>query len=202
MNIKAIITDYGGVLVKMIDEKPRQQLVERTGVPLKEIYRLIFNTEASIQATLGEITCDQLWETVRAALNLPEANLPDFIAQFWSADGLNQGMITYLRSLRSRYKVGLLSNAADDLRLMLIERWQIADLFDDMVISAEVHLAKPDKRIYELACARLGVLPSEAVFIDDILANVEGARRAGLHGVQYHNDEQAIAEVNRILSQG
>ena len=200
MNIQAIITDYGGVLVKMVDETPRHELAERVGVPLKEIYRLIFNTQSSIQATLGEISNDQHWENIRRSLKIPPQDLPGFITQFWSADGLNTVMVETLRSLRPQYKVGLLSNTADNLRGMLIQRWKIDNLFDDMVISAEVHLAKPDARIYRLACARLGVLPGEAVFIDDLAENAEGARQAGLHAIQYQNDEQVTAELGRFTA--
>jgi len=201
MNIKAIITDYGGVLVKMVDETPRHRLAEKVGVPLKEIYRLIFDTDSAIQATLGEITCDQHWENVRAALKVPSPELPAFIRQFWSADGLNIVMINALRSLRSNYKVGLLSNAADDLRSVLVDRWKIDGLFDDMVISAEVHLAKPDRRIYQQACERLDVLPNEAVFIDDMRENVEGARQAGLHAIQYQNDEQVLTDIRNYIEE-
>jgi len=202
MSIKAIISDYGGVLVKMVDETARFILAEQAGLPLKEIYRLVFESESASQAALGEITNDQHWENVRAAMRLPPAQLPGFITKFWSVDGLNTVFVNYLRSERSRYHIGLLSNAADDLRGMLIDRWKIADMFDDMIISAEVHLVKPDGRIYHLACSRLNVQPDEAVFIDDMPENVEGARAAGLSAIQYRTNEQVFADLDQILKQG
>ncbi len=202
MTIKAIITDYGGVLVKMVDEAPRHRLAEKVGMPLSDIYHLVFDSTSSIQASLGEITYDQHWENVRDGMGLPPAELQDFIDRFWSADRLNTELVDYLRSRRSRFRIGLLSNAADDLRSKLIDLWKIADLFDHMVISAEVHQAKPDARIYRLACARLDVQPGEAIFIDDMPENVEGARLAGLHPIQYRSNEQLIAEIKKILKQG
>ena len=92
----------------------------------------------------------------------------------------------YIRKLHPRYKVGLLSNAWDDLRQTLHERWNIDGLFDEMIISAEVKMVKPDPRIFHLAVERLGVQPAEAIFIDDIAENVEAARREGLFAIQYH----------------
>jgi epoxide hydrolase-like predicted phosphatase len=154
----------------MVDETPRQQLAERYGIQLQRISSLIFDTEASIQAALGEITMEHHWHAIHE-------------------------LVDYLPSLRERYTLGLLSNANDDLRPMLIERWQIAGLFDDMIISAEVGLMKPDRRIYELAVNRLGVQPDEAVFIDDLPVNVEGARIAGLQAIQYLNNQQVITEL-------
>ena len=199
MPIKASLFDYGGVLIQMVDETPRQQLAERYGIPLKRISSLIFNTEASIQAALGEITMEHHWRTVHEILHIPPAERTEFIRQFWAADGLSRELVDYLSSLREHYILGLLSNANDDLRPMLIERWQIAGLFDDMIISAEVGLMKPDRRIYELAVNRLGVQPDEAVFIDDLPVNVEGPRIAGLQAIQYLNNQQVITELGNRL---
>ena len=112
---------------------------------------------------------------------------------------MNRELVETLPSLRERYRLGLLSNANDDLRQMLTERWQITDQFDDMIISAEVGLLKPDRRIYELAVSRLGVQPDEAVFIDDMPVNVEGARIAGLQAIQYLNNQQVIEDLESIL---
>jgi epoxide hydrolase-like predicted phosphatase len=199
MPIQAILFDYGGVLVQMVDETPRQQLADRYGIPLKSIYNLLFDTEASIQAALGEISMEHHWRAIHEILHIPPGERAEFIRQFWAADGLNRELAETLPSLRERYCLGLLSNANDDLRQMLTERWQISGLFDDMIISAEVGLLKPDRRIYELAVSRLGVQPDEAVFIDDMPVNVEGARIAGLQAIQYLNNSQVIEELENLL---
>ncbi len=199
MPIKAILFDYGSVLVQMVDESPRLQLAERYGIPLRRISNLLFDSEASILAALGEISIEHHWRAIHEILHVPPEERLEFIRLFWSADALNSELVDYLSTLREHYLVGLLSNAFDDLRPMLIERWQIADLFDDMIISSEVGLLKPDRRIYELAVSRLGVQPSEAVFIDDIPVNVEGAHNAGLHAIQYINNHQVIVELEEML---
>jgi HAD superfamily hydrolase (TIGR01509 family) len=202
MPIKAILFDYGSVLVQMVDETPRQLLAERYGVPLKRIYNLLFDTEASIQAALGEISMEHHWRAIHEILRVPPGERPEFTRQFWSADAVNRELVDYLPSLREHYRLGLLSNANDDLRTMLTERWRIADLFDDMIISTEVGLLKPDPRIYELSIRRLDVQPDEAVFIDDMPVNVEGARNSGLHAIQYLNNNQVIGELEGLLEVG
>ena len=135
MPIKAIIFDYGSVLVQLVDETPRQQLADRYGIPLKRIYSLIFDTEASIQAALGEISMEHHWRAIHGILRIPPGERAEFVRQFWSADGLNRDLVETLPSLRERYRLGLLSNANDDLRQMLTERWQINGLFDDLIDS-------------------------------------------------------------------
>lgn len=79
--------------------------------------------------------------------------------------------------LRGRTKLGLLSNAGPDLRQML---GPAAGLFDDIVISAEVGMRKPQPEIFELVLGRLGVQSNQALFIDDLQRNVDAARQAGL----------------------
>jgi len=199
MPIKAIFLDYGGVLSQMVDEAPRLELAERYGVSLSRIYNLLFDTQAAIQAALGEITNEHHWHAIYEILRVPPEERDEFYRQFWSADGLNQELVDHLPLLHERYKLGLLSNANGDLRQVMNERWHIAGLFDGMIISAEVGLLKPDRRIYELAVNSLGVQPDEAVFIDDMLPNVEGARVAGWHAIQYFNNRQMLSELESLV---
>ena len=119
--------------------------------------------------------------------------------QFWSADDLNRELIGFIRTqLRSHYKLGLLSNAWDDLRTVLTERWNIIHDFDDVIISAEIGDAKPNPSIYRLTLERLGIAPDEAVFVDDMPANVEGAQALGIHAIQFVENDQLFADLKQL----
>jgi putative hydrolase of the HAD superfamily len=85
------------------------------------------------------------------------------------------------------------------MRQVLTERWKIADAFDELIISAEVGIAKPDPRIYHLALERLGVAAGEAVFVDDFLENIDAAQALGLHTVHFRNPDQARTELDHLL---
>jgi epoxide hydrolase-like predicted phosphatase len=125
--------------------------------------------------------------------------MSNFLEKYWSADDVNWRLLDYIRSLHPRYKVGLLSNAWDDLRQTMHNRWDIDGLFDQMIISAEVGIVKPDPRIFHLAVERLGVQPSDAVFIDDMLVNVQAARKEGLAAIHFQNNDQTLAELQPLL---
>jgi 2-haloacid dehalogenase len=77
---------------------------------------------------------------------------------------------------------------------------KFADAFDDMVISAEIGIAKPDVRIYQAAMQNLHVLPPESIFLDDTLRNVEAARNIGMHAIHFVQPGQAIAELKTLLA--
>jgi HAD superfamily hydrolase (TIGR01509 family) len=199
--IRAVILDFGGVLVRMVDDRPRQRLAHRLGIPFSQIDNLVFYSESAQKASLGEISVGMHWEAVRKGLGVQPQDMPAFLEQYWSADDVNWVLLDFIRGLRPRYKVGLLSNAWDDLRQTLHERWNIDGLFDELIISAEVKMVKPDPRIFHLAVDRLEVQPVEAVFIDDIAENVEAAKREGLRAILYNDYQKTVDELTKYLSQ-
>ncbi|MEW5872178.1 MAG: HAD family phosphatase [Chloroflexota bacterium] len=200
MGIRAVIWDMGGVLVRTEDQTPRQQLAERLGVSLDELYHLVFGSERALQTSLGKKTTRQHWSEVGQALGLssPE-EISGIERDFFAGDRIDMELVDYIRGLRPRYKTGLLSNAYDDLRHMLERVWGIADAFDDLVISAEVGVVKPDPAIYRLALERLGVRPGEAVFVDDFARNVAAAQAEKMHAIHFQNPAQARQELEQLL---
>jgi glucose-1-phosphatase len=199
---RAVIFDFGGVLVRMVDDRPRLRLAQQLGIPLSQLDHLVFFSDSAQKASKGEITISMHWETVRRVLGIQPEDMGSFLQQYWSADDVNWELLDYIHKLHPGYKVGLLSNAWDDLRKTMHERWNIDGLFDEMIISAEVKLVKPDPRIFRLAVERLGVLPTQAIFIDDIVENIEAARKEGLIAIQFQDTQKTLEELNRCLIGG
>jgi epoxide hydrolase-like predicted phosphatase len=199
MPIYAAIFDLGGVLVRTEERAPRAALAARLGMSYDELVQLIFDSQSAWKASLGEITAAQHWEAIRATLDLSPDQLQGIRRDFFGGDRLDEALVSFIRALRPRFKTGLLSNAWSDLRHYLENHWHVTDAFDDLVISAEVGLAKPDAHIYRLAVERLAVAPEQAVFVDDYLENVNGARAAGLYAIQFQGLEQSRAELDRII---
>ncbi len=199
MSIRAVIFDMGGVLVRTEDKAPRTRLAERYGLTYAEIDDLVFNSETSGRATVGEISAREHWKFVCSSLNYPPERYQELFAEFYAGDALDLELVNYIRSLRPRYKTAMLSNAHDDLRAYLIEHWGIEDAFDEIFVSAELGLRKPDARIYQAALKSLQVKPEEALFVDDVLENVEAARSLGMQAVQFHSSQQVRAEINARL---
>ena len=198
MSIRAVIFDLGGVLVRLEDDEPRAALSLRVGKTTAELEKIVFG-KTSIQASLGKITARQHWQAVMRALDLPESDLEQTYAQFFGGDKVDNALIDYIRSLRPHYKTALLSNAWDDLRQLLHDTWQIEDAFDEIFISAELKIAKPQAEIYRLALETLGVAPQEALFIDDTEKNVIAARALGMHGIYFEDKAAVQAELERLL---
>jgi len=199
MSIHAVIFDLGGVLVRTDDRLPRTRLAESLGMSYAELSALVFEGPSARQATLGQISEQEHLEATCLALKKPASEWQTFREAFFAGDGIDNELVDFIRRLRPKYKTGILSNAWSGVRQWLTEFWRIMDAFDEAVLSAEVGLMKPDPRIYALALQQLGVLPAEAVFVDDFNENVEAARRLGLHAIRFLNRAQALAELKLVL---
>jgi epoxide hydrolase-like predicted phosphatase len=196
MAIKAVIWDLGGVIVRTEDMAPRDSLATRLGLSREEINRIVFEADERNSAQLGEINGDDHMQTVSVKLGL---SMPEFRQTFFGGDRLDEELVAYIRGLRPKRKTALLSNALSNLRNFLTQQWKIEDAFDVIVISAEEGLLKPNPAIYELALERLGVNADEAVFIDDLEANVQGARNVGIFGIHFQTRTQALGELQTLL---
>lgn len=111
----------------------------------------------------------------------------------------NEPLFEYIRDIISpAYHVGLLSNAGANWLHTLFEPWQVA-LFDQAVLSYELGIVKPHPAMYETIAMRLGVLPEEAVFVDDRIEFVTGAQTVGMQAIQYQDMSQMRTELEGIL---
>ena len=197
---QAIIFDFGGVLMRTEDKEPRTQLAHSLGRSYTQLEEVVFNGPSELPAALGELSAGQHWSSVAKTLQIAETQIPSFQEAFWGGDRMDTQLVDRIRRLKQHYRTALLSNAWSDLRDFLVNRWKIADAFDQMVISAEVGLVKPDQRIYHLVLERLQVPAQAAIFLDDVMENVEAARSVGLTAIQFRSADQALTELDQIVN--
>jgi len=110
-------------------------------------------------------------------------------------------MIAVVQHLRGRLKLGSITNnvARDEPAVKRTAGLDIQGLFDVVVESSIVGLRKPDPAIYHMACALLGVEPREAVFLDDLGANLKGAKALGITTIKVDETHSAIDELEEAL---
>ncbi len=197
--ISVVFWDLGGVLVRTEDRSKRERWEQRFGMEPRQLDRLIFGSDAGRKASVGEYSVEEVWEWVRQELELNQEEGQQLTRDFWQGDDLDEDLVAYVRGLRPRFQTGLISNAWLELRDLLENHWHIDDAFDDLVISAEVGLAKPDPAIYKLALERLKVEADRTIFVDDFSHNIAAAAEIGMHAVHFANPNQAIADVDQLI---
>lgn len=138
-----------------------------------------FDEDAWLQFSTGRKDRPEFWGSVCAGFGVP----PDsaIAAAVWThlfeAPTVRTALVEIVRRLRGRVRLGLLSNAGPELRQLVAP---VAELFDGIVISAEVGLRKPEPAVFQLALEQLEAKPAETLFVDDLRRNIEAARRLGI----------------------
>lgn len=198
MTIRAVFFDLGGVIVRTEYQSPRERLAERLGMEYDDLNRIVFDSETGYQASIGVITSLQHWEAVMKRLKRSNEEMAAIRDEFFAGDVVDREILNFLRSLRGTYKTGLISNAWSDLRDYIV-REKMDDAFDHIIISAEVGVAKPEAKIYQIALEQAGVSPNEAVFVDDFYVNIEGCEKVGIKGIHFKDAQSALQHIKQLL---
>ena len=196
--IKAVIFDIGGVLIRTEDRSHRNHLEDRLGLKRGESEILVFNGEMGKKAQLGEITSAELYASIQSDLGLDQAGIEQFKQAFWAGDRLDTKLVDFIRQLRKKYTVCIISNFMDALPQMLKTDYPAADAFHFTVVSAHVGVMKPAPQIFEYTLQLLNLRPEETVFIDDFQHNIEGCRAVGMHGIHFSPNIDLKAKLEEL----
>ncbi len=196
---KAVIFDMGGVFIRTKDPSARKELSQRYNTTIEELNDIVFLSPVSIEAEKGKISREQLMCQLMKLLGEDEKKGEQFAEKFFSVDCEDIELVEYVKLLRPRYKIGLLSNAFPGTREWMKERFTFLDFCDVSYFSAEVGMRKPEPQFYQLILDALHVQPSEALFVDDFSDNIMGAHAVGMHTIWYHHRDAAFSYLKSIL---
>jgi len=198
VTIKALIWDMEGVLM-LTDENDISSTVAKALNASYEKVREIYFSNTNDKVDLGEITMDQFYEYVLDTLQISRDKKHLLEEVFYERAYIDEDLIKQIVEMSREYKIGLLSNYSNDLRPRIEKEWAIGSVFDEIIISCEVGMIKPDPAIFNLMLDRLDVKADESVFIDDRIKNIDGAKKIGLHTIFFTSREQALEELALIL---
>lgn len=192
--IKAIIFDCFGVLLGS-SYQDRLAELERDDPARAEDVRainraadmgILSNAEATVHmAELLDMEPEELQQEQR------ETEVP------------NEALLTFIETLKSDFKIGMLSNISSRERVGIrFEPGRLDALFNTIVASGEEGYMKPDVEIYEITATRLGVRPEECLFIDDIEPFCQAARQTGMQAIRFVSTSQCIADISAMIDRG
>lgn len=201
MNIRAVFFDFGGVIQRTEYQAPRQHLAERFGMDYDDIDRIVFASDSAQRASVGEIEEEAHWQNVLKRVKGSEADVSVIKNEFFGGDVIDLDLVNFIRSLRGKFHTGLISNAWSGLRSVL-EKEKLIDVFDTVIISAEVGMTKPEPGIFRLALEQAKVKAEEAVFVDDVQVNIDGCQEVGMRGVLFDDPHKAMERLKELLEVG
>jgi putative hydrolase of the HAD superfamily len=193
----AVLFDFGGVLTTSVWDS-FSSFCRTEGLDPDSIKNL-FRTDPEALKDLRGLETGELSETdfeatfgKRLGLQNPDGLIDSMFAGMKPLDS----MVDAVRQIRaSDLLTGLVSNSWSTAHY---DRELLAELFDVIVISAEVHLHKPQPEIYRLAAERLEVEPAECVFVDDLKENCDGAEAVGMTAIRHRDPADTIARLTEL----
>jgi putative hydrolase of the HAD superfamily len=193
-----LLLDFGGVLTASLYGRMAEFCAE-VGLPANAITDALRTEEGRQVTALAEagLAPQRDFELMLARnLGLPGEGL---IARLISAMTPRAEIASLARRARAAgIRVGLLSNSWGPGGYDVYTGYDLAAMFDVVVISHLVGLRKPERPIFELAAAQLGVAPHSCVFVDDTVANVVTARKLGMTAVHFTGEAAQLAEIERL----
>lgn len=199
MQLKAIIFDFGGVLCFHPTDEQIHDLADLCGLTREQFLEHYWGLRHAYDR--GDFEPHEYWRRIGAATGRSYSD--DQIDEFRKRDvnfwvRLDQSMMRWAADVRAAgIRTAVLSNLPHDLGEHLRNGLGLVQNFDHHSFSYELRSAKPDAAIYRHAVEGLGVEPEEALFLDDRIENIEGARAIGLHAIHFESPARLRDELGR-----
>jgi epoxide hydrolase-like predicted phosphatase len=178
--INTIIFDLGGVLVTDVPLKEiARDLSAKLSRSADELHSHLYPTDHWTALTSGDISEDDYWNAFlkAAGLDLDKDQFKQMVRSELRPLPQNAEVIPLLDG---SYKLGVLSNHAREWAQFMEREFDFFGYFDQVIFSCDVHLRKPDPRIYRLALARIDSKPDQCLFVDDKRRNTDAAAALGM----------------------
>jgi epoxide hydrolase-like predicted phosphatase len=196
--INNIIFDIGRVLLEF---NPKNYLLEKYKDELlsEELHAAVFGSPEWIELDRGSITNEEAIEIFSERYKGRETYIAEIMKDWHNLLMPIEGTVKLLEQLKQKgYKIILLSNFHLKAFEIIYERYPFFKLADEMVISARINLIKPYREIYEHLLSSLNLKAEECLFIDDTLANIEGAEKLGINSILFENPKQLETDLKKL----
>jgi epoxide hydrolase-like predicted phosphatase len=194
---RGLLVDWGGVMTTSVFDAFRA-FCEAEGLAPETVREHFRGNEHSRELLIGletgELAEDEFELRFAQLLGVAAEGLID---RMFAGARPDRTMLAAVRTARGAgVHTGLISNSWGTRRY---DRGLLAELFDGVVISGDVGIRKPTLEIYELGAQRIGLAPSQCVFVDDLPLNLRPAAELGMATVHHTSDAKTIAELELLL---
>lgn len=191
--MKAIIFDWGGVLIDFPTEEVADYCGKKLGIHPDDFLKAYKKFEPDLQ--IGKIGEAEVLDQICDSFEVARPKNRFLYKEAFSASYRPRQNIfkMALKLQRLKYKVGFLSNT--ERMAMDFFNEQSYTMFDKKVFSCATKVAKPDSKIYFHILNELGVKAHEAILIDDNDKYIQGAKKIGINTILFKDAEQTLAEL-------
>lgn len=203
--IKAVIFDVDGVLALGVELRKDSKLGKSFHEEVAKIFDLDLDTwldyfdpiyTKSIEGRINKMSVlKNLAKNIGVYFGEIEKVILKVYSKYYSRNDLLYDFAFKLK--KKGYKIAILSDQWHLSKDIFLKK-KDSKRFNVVVVSCDVGLRKPNPKIYNYTLNKLGVKPSEAVFIDNRKWNIDAARKLGIKSILFRNNEQIIARLEKI----
>ena len=183
---RAIIFDFFDV----IHSDPFKRWLKKYGYKQKGEFE-----ESSRLVDIGHISEQEFY---RQLSDLSGQTVESIEAVFGDKQLIDQEMVDLIEVLGRHYKIGLLSNSSGEYLRPILQSYDIARFFDEIVVSAEIGMIKPRPEIFEHILEKMNLKAGEAIFIDDNPHNVAAAASLGIYSIVFTGEKALGSELAKL----
>lgn len=194
--MKAIIIDFGGVF-------NYEDSIQKFWQLNTNYYNIDPNKANEVtldiwlRARVGELDSELFWSE---AAKFAGVSTQDFKKRFLDYTGFRQDLLDFvMEELKGKYKLGMISNQIEAWLEPIRKEKKFDEIFDEIVTSYGVGIAKPDLRIFYIALEELAVDPRDCIYIDDQDKNIKPAKELGMTVIKFRGTEALKKELAKYL---
>ena len=191
--IEIIVFDLGGVIVNVNFDSPLGMLFDNSGTPGNTFKNKSDFSSLLRQYETGKISAVNFHERITDHLEI-ELSFDEFKSASNNAiEAGDDGMDGIVKTLSKKYQLAILSNTNPLHYDHIKEKYSIIGLFEHILLSYETRALKPDIEAYEKLMQATLKSPSQHLFIDDRIENINAAKEIGMDGIHYKTINGLIA---------
>jgi len=188
---KAILSDLGNVLVNFDHRIAVRKILSRTAKNEEDIYQLFFDSGLTKLYEEGKIASSDFFHRVKDSLGLDidSVNFFSIWDDIFFETPLNIKMQDFLRRMKGRYKLAMISNINENHFEFLRKKMPVFGELDKLILSYEIGFRKPALEIYNAALKAVKARPENVFYIDDRADLIKAAARYGISGIAFDGEE-------------
>ncbi|MBD3211899.1 MAG: HAD-IA family hydrolase [Candidatus Lokiarchaeota archaeon] len=204
MSIKAILFDLGGVFLELDFSNFYDKIISPSPLNKPQAPLMLRFFRQSDIYHEGKMSDEEFYNLACDILqaNKEQLSQTEFFDAFNSIiSSINKEMVEMLKKLKEhgKYKLLAISNInSSHWEYLQGQECDFIDYFDELILSHEVHITKPNHKIFQIAIEQANCEPEEILYIDDGLNNVKSARELGIKGLNFTDTKDLISKFEEL----
>lgn len=199
--IKNTVFDLGAVLLHWHPEEIASRHTPEPSIQQNLLDNIFYHQDWK-RLDQGIIDEQQAIRCFADNTGLPLSEMAQLMSSIKDSLLAKEDTVELMMELKQRgHRLFCLSNICTGIFDFVAQRYDFFDAFEDVIVSAQVNMIKPDPEIFKYMLECFNIQPQETLFIDDLPANVVSARALGIHGIQFTNIEDCRQAIQHILGE-